>query len=87
MTAEQFNEKYKPFIEEGFEGQGLEFDLPIITKQLDKIFEDLIRIPDFRYSQIKIKFGSARFYTKGLKGLGSLVEDKINMLLARYYPD
>lgn len=63
MTAKEFNEKYKDYIEEGFEDQGLSFDEPVVTDYLDKLFTDLIKIPGFQYSQIKLKFGMCRFYT------------------------
>ena len=82
MRASEFNKKYKDYIEVGFEEQGLEFDIPQVTKWLDNIFQDLILIPDFTYAQIKIKFGMARFYTT-LKSvqLTFLIEEKINTLL------
>lgn len=61
MTASEFNEKYKAYISEGFDG--LEFDIPEITDYLDKYFDKgLVELPDFQFQQIKMKFGMCRFY-------------------------
>jgi hypothetical protein len=64
MTADQFNEKYKDFLEEGH--YGLSFNIPGFTLWLDKKFEQFILKPGFSYSQIKVKFGIGRFYCEGL---------------------
>jgi hypothetical protein len=61
MTAEEFNEKYKDYLEEGH--YGLDIHYPAIVNYLDEIFQDLIKIPGFKYSQIKLKFNRCRFYT------------------------
>ena len=61
MTTEKFNEKYKDYLEEGH--YGLDISYPAVVEYLDKIFQDLIKIPGFKYSQIKLKFNSSRFYT------------------------
>jgi hypothetical protein len=81
MTAAQFNEKYKGFIEPGFEDQGLEFDNEKVTLFLDNIFKDLTKIPGFQYSQIKLKFGSCRFYTTLNSVLSFIIEDNINSII------
>lgn len=60
MTQEEFNEKYKDYLEEGH--YGLDISYPSIVNYLDKIFQDLIKIPGFQYSQIKLKFNTCRFY-------------------------
>jgi len=60
MTRADFNEKYYEYIEKGF--YGLEFDIEEVTNYLDKKFEELIKIPNFSYSQIKLKFNMARVY-------------------------
>ncbi len=60
MTAEEFNTKYKDCLEEGH--YGLSFDLVEATEYLDKEFQELIKIPNFKYSQIKSKFNSFRCY-------------------------
>lgn len=60
MTQEQFNEKYKQYIPEGWYGLG--FDIPEVTIYLDEVMQDLITIPGFELHQIKVKFGMSRFY-------------------------
>ena len=60
MTAQQFNEKYKQYIPDGW--YGLSFNTPPITEYLDILMEDLIKIPGFELHQVKLKFGMARFY-------------------------
>jgi hypothetical protein len=60
MTAEQFNEKYKDFLEEGH--YGLDLHNPEAIKYLDNEFQELIKIPGFKYAQIKSKFNWFCFY-------------------------
>lgn len=88
MTANEFNIKYKDYLEEGHYGLG--FDYPRITNYLDEMFQELIKIPGFQYSQIKWKFSSSCFYTNlnevlGVK-LGSIItyeiEKKINFYVS-----
>ncbi len=79
MTRDKFNTKYSNYIEEGF--YGLEFDIPEVTEMLDKVFQDLILIPDFTYTQIKLKFGFPRVYTS-LGYINDLIELKISQILA-----
>ena len=63
MTAEDFNEKYKDYIEPRFEDQGLMINCPKTIDFLDEIFSTvLVHIPDFKYSQIKLKFNTSRVY-------------------------
>ena len=64
MTAEEFNEKYKDFLEEGF--YGVDIHLPEAIDYLDEKFQEFIKIPGFSYSQIKSKFNLFRFYAEGL---------------------
>jgi hypothetical protein len=66
MTKDAFNIKYEEFLEEGFETQGLEFDVKPVTEYLDKQFQTLIHIKGFKYSQIKLKFGYARVYMENV---------------------
>jgi hypothetical protein len=66
MTQAAFNIKYEQYLEQGFETQGLEFDIPEVTEYLDKQFQTLIHINGFKYSQIKLKFGYARVYMKNV---------------------
>jgi len=86
MTYTEFNEKYKEYIKEGFDG--LEIDYPAITGYLVGIMEELILIPGFKFSQIKSKFGTARFYNnldEIVPTLGRIleheIEERINFLL------
>ena len=86
MTASEFNEKYKGYLEEGH--YGLDISTPSIIKYLDEMFQDLIKIPGFKYSQIKEKFNTSRFYTNlyeliGKPGLiiNNEVERILNILL------
>lgn len=61
MTADEFNEKYKAYIPEGY--WGLEFDIPEVTAYIDSIMEGgLANIPGFKLHQVKLKFGMCRFY-------------------------
>lgn len=62
MTPIQFNKKYNDYLETGH--YGLDIYTPEIVEYLDKEFTDLIKIPGFRYSQIKLKFGTSRFYAE-----------------------
>ena len=89
MTAEEFNEKYKQYIPEGWYGLG--FNISDVTDYLDKVMEELILIPGFELHQIKLKFNTARFYfetnwkDKGLEGaLQNRIEDKINQLVKEH---
>ena len=86
MTENEFNEKYKEYLEEGH--YGLAINTPSIIKYLDEMFQGLIKIPGFKYSQIKEKFSTSRFYTNlyeliGKPGLiiNNEVEKTLNILL------
>ena len=61
-TAEEFNKKYKDYIEEGH--YGLALDKREVIEYLDKEFRELIKINGFKFSQIKSKFNSFRFYAE-----------------------
>ena len=86
MTSEEFNEKYKDYLEEGHYGLALEEKN--VIKYLDDVFKDLIKIPGFKYSQIKEKFGSSRFYTNLYELIGkpgfiisNEIESNLNLLI------
>ena len=64
MTKEEFNEKYKAYLGEGH--YGLTSNLPEAIEYLDKEFEELIKIPNFQYFQIKSKFNWWCFYNEGV---------------------
>ena len=66
MTADEFNEKYKDFLEPRF--YGLAIDRNNIVRYLDKEFEKEIKVnPDFTYAQIKLKFGNPCVYAETIK--------------------
>ena len=86
MTASEFNEKYKEYLEEGH--YGLDISTPSIIKYLDEMFQDLIKIPGFKYSQIKEKFNTSRFYTNLYELIGkpgfmisNEIESNLNLLI------
>ena len=60
-TSKEFNEKYKDFLEERYYGLAIENEE--VIKYLDEQFQDFIKIPGFKYFQIKTKFNSVRFYS------------------------
>jgi hypothetical protein len=87
MTAKEFNTKYKEYLEEGH--YGLDIHIPSVTRYLDEVFQGLIKIPGFQYSQIKDKYFNCRFYTNLYEVLGNKVgaiisnevERKVTMLM------
>lgn len=78
-TSSEFNFKYRDYLENGH--YGLSIDNSKVITYLDNIFQDLIRIPDFKFTQIKLKFGDCRFYSN-LKStsLQNQIEDHITEL-------
>ena len=89
MTPNEFNEKYKQYIPEGW--YGLEFNIVGVTDYLDKVMEELILIPGFELHQIKLKFNMARFYfetnwkDKSLEAaLMIKIESRINELVKEH---
>lgn len=60
MKSEEFNNKYFLFLKE--DHYGLALDHPEAVEYLDKEFQELIKIPGFKYSQIKSKFNWFCFY-------------------------
>jgi hypothetical protein len=89
MDADEFNQKYKHYIPNGWYGLG--FSIPDVTDYLDKEMEDLILIPGFELHQVKLKFNMARFYfqtnwkDKGLEAvIENKIESKINDLVKQY---
>jgi hypothetical protein len=86
MTTEEFNKKYKYYLEEGH--YGLDISYPSVIEYLDKVFQDLVKIPGFKYSQIKLKFNRCRLYTNLYEILPNVsgfidyeVEKEINFLI------
>ena len=76
MTTNEFNEKYKNYLKKGH--YGLDISIPEVIEYLDKEFQSLIKIPEFQYSQIKLKFGRARFYCTPYHIDNNTIEDNIN---------
>lgn len=75
MTYNEFDEKYKNYLEDGH--YGLAIHNEEVIDCLDKIFQDLIKYPNFQYSQIKEKWGMARCYTNIPGKLGRIIENGI----------
>ena len=81
MTASEFNEKYKDYLEDGH--YGLDIHNSDFIEWLDNKFQQFIQKPGFSYSQIKTKFGFGRFYCEGLTNEEQFeVEDKISKLFS-----
>lgn len=79
MKAQEFNNKYKDFLEKGH--YGLDVHNEDFINWLDKKFQEFIKVPNFSYSQIKEKFWKGRFYCKGLtREQEQEVENKITSL-------
>ena len=85
-TNSDFNEFYKDYLEEGF--YGMEIGVPSVVHYMNTVFKDLIKIPGFKYSQIKTKYGLPRVYTnldEILPFVGRIInselEEKISLLL------
>jgi hypothetical protein len=88
--SKEFNDKYAAYLEEGH--YGMSIDEPSILTYVDQIFNDLIKIPGFQFSQIKTKYGMARVYTNVddlLPFVGRIInqelEEKINFILKVEY--
>jgi L-cysteine desulfidase len=86
MTTNEFNEKYKEYLEEGH--YGLAIRIPTVVDYIDEVFEGLIKIPGFKYTQIKLKFDTCRLYTNLHDVMGKLgvkinntIEDEIDFLV------
>ena len=81
LTREGFNEKYKDYLEKGF--YGLAIDNQNVINYLDDRFEnEFTHIPDFTYSQIKLKFGNCSFYSNLGHGAWAVdIQNDINAIL------
>lgn len=83
MTVDEFNDKWKNHLEEGFEGLEFSDAEGKVVDWLDKHFVlfELIN-PEFTYAQIKLKFGMARVYLQGLPiTCAEIAEDAINKIM------
>jgi hypothetical protein len=62
QNSTEFNEKWVKYLEPRFYGMAIEH--PLVLKYMDEEFEkETTTNPDFTYSQLKLKFGTARVYT------------------------
>jgi hypothetical protein len=64
MNTQEFNEKYKAFLEEGH--YGLDLDKPEAIAYLDERFQEFTQRPNFKFTQIKAKFNWFCFYADGV---------------------
>jgi hypothetical protein len=64
MDRKSFNDKYENWLVEGH--YGLDLANPIAIEYLDGKFQEYIKLPDFKYKQIKSKFNWFCFYADGL---------------------
>jgi hypothetical protein len=85
-TCEEFNTRYAQYLDIDLDGLIIEY--PSVIHYVDQIFQDLIKIEGFKYSQIKTKFGLARVYTnldELMPFVGRIInqelEEKINFIL------
>lgn len=78
MTDDEFNEKYKDFLEPGHYGCAIGDEACIAF--LDKVFEVATAAEGFSYSQLKWKFNMARIYWKHSPINTSFVEDTLNTI-------
>ena len=79
MTDVEFNEKYGAYLVDGYYGSDI-VD-PELIALADTFFADFVRdYPDFKWYQLKLKFGQVRCYTSP-DGLGGMVEVAGNKLL------
>lgn len=65
MKASEFNIKYKDFLKEGHYGYSLDGNQEVLN-YLDNKFQQYIKIPGFKYTQIKSKFNWYCFYAEGI---------------------
>jgi hypothetical protein len=89
-TNQEFNDKYKDYIDG--DHYGMAIGVPSVLAYVDEVFNDLIKIPGFKYQQIKTKFGLARVYTNleellpfAGRILSQELEEKINFILKVEY--
>lgn len=82
MTPEEFNFKYREYLSENH--YGLDISIPSVVNYLDEKFQEFIQVPGFKFSQIKLKFGMARFYCEPREIDSSSVEDMIDDLVKIY---
>lgn len=62
QTSDEFNEKWAKHLEPQFYGMAIE-NLSVLQYMDEQFEKETQSNPDFIYSQIKLKFGTARVYT------------------------
>lgn len=78
MKIKEFNTKWKNYIEEGHYGFIIHDEA--VADYLDKEFtEEIKHNPDFKFSQIKIKWNQARLYSNS--HLSTQWENEINKIM------
>lgn len=77
MSFEELDKKYEPYTEEGF--TGIEFWADDeYNNNICELLDAIISIyPDFKLSQLKLKFGMVRFYTNLPRVLETMCEEYI----------
>ncbi len=81
-TVFEFNGKYSNYLEKGH--YGCDIDIIPIIEYLDQEFQEFVKIPEFKYIQIKSKFNSFRFYCTGLSRAKT---DEVENNLKRIYDE
>lgn len=88
-TTIEFNEKYKDYLDDD---SGMLLEIPSVLTYVDHIFQDLIKIPGFKYQNIRTVHGLARVVTNlqelmpfAGRILEQELEEKINFILKVEY--
>ena len=78
MTNQEFNEKYKNYLEKGW--GGMEAGNSKLIDWFDKLFTSILikENKDFKYQQIKIKFGYVIFYSSLRRNQQKIIESTAN---------
>jgi len=81
MTAKEFNNKYKDYLEKGF--HGLDISNEKVVNCLDKHFEQIIKnnMYAFKYSQISLEHGYCCIYCNALPTIVVHLEREIDQIL------
>lgn len=79
MNHEEFNKKWEAYLEKGF--YGLDIEHEGVIDFLNEAFEVFAWMPNFQYSQIKLKFGKCRFYSSLPFKVENMLEREIDWIL------
>lgn len=81
----EFNIKYNAYLKDGM---GMQIDIPSVISYVDEVFNDLVQIPEFKYSEITTQHGLAKVRTNlqelmpfAGRILEQELEEKINFIL------